>query len=65
MSVRLSCESSTSPDLCYRGLANGMMFSIETLAGCVTLDLTTKYLVVRSKVALFVDLATTPLRGSG
>ena len=29
-----------------------MMFSIETLAGCVTLDLTTKSLVVRSKVAL-------------
>ena len=29
------------------------MFSIETLAGCVTLDLTTNLLVVRSKVPLF------------
>ena len=36
--------------LCYPGYSNGMMFSIETLAGCVTLDLTTKILVVRSKV---------------
>ena len=26
---------------CYPQVMNGMMFSIETLAGCVTLDLTT------------------------
>ena len=31
-----------------------MMFSIETLAGCVTLDLTTNMLVVRSKVTPLV-----------
>ena len=40
------------PKLCYPGLSNGMMFSIETLAGCVTSDLTTKLLVVRSEVTL-------------
>ena len=38
---------------CFPGYSNGMMFSIETLAGCVTLDLTTNMLVVRSMVALF------------
>ena len=44
--------SDVRPKQCYPGLANGMMFSIETLAGCVTSDLTTKILVVRSEVTL-------------